>query len=147
MTKKERKPTKEQEYLSGWQRCQADFLNYKKDEVERFKALVDYKTEEWAIEILKIIDLFERAEAEVKKTKDTEGFLHIKKHFINFLIDQGIELINTKEGKQFNPEFEEVIETEGGEEDGIITEIIQKGYTYNKRVIRPTRVKVSKKHE
>ena len=147
MTKKEKKPTKEQEYLAGWQRCQADFLNYKKDEAERLKALVDYKTEEWAIEILKIIDLFERAEAEVKKTKDTEGFLHIKKYFIDFLTDLEIKPINTKLGDKFNPEFEEVIETEQGDKDNIIIEIIQKGYTYNKKVIRPTRIKVSKKHE
>jgi len=145
MTKKDKKPTKEQEYLSGWQRCQADFLNYKKDEGVRLNALVDYKIEEWAIEILKIIDLFERAEMETKKTKETEGFLHIKKYFESFLFNQEIEKINTKIGDKFNPEFEEVLETKEGDEDGVIIDIIQKGYTFNNKVIRPTRIKVTKK--
>lgn len=135
-------------YLAGWQRCRADFLNYKKQESERLGALVDYEKEEWALELLAVIDQFEKAKEEAAKDKSAviEGFLQIKKYFEDFLRRQGIKEIQTREGEIFNPEAEEAIETVAQEsaEEGEILKVIQKGYQYKDKVIRPARVRVAK---
>lgn len=134
-------------YLAGWQRCRADFLNYKKNEGERLKSLVDFEKEEWALELLNVIDHFEKAKEQVGKEKDSviEGFLQIQKYFEGFLRRQGVEKIESKEGEVFNPETDEVIETEEEEDkkQGEILKIIQQGYKYKNKIIRPTRVRVA----
>jgi len=138
-----------QEYLSAWQRCSADFLNYKKEEGERFQRMLDYQKEERALELLSILDHFERAKKGVtKEEKDSsvlEGFLQIQKYFESFLKKQGVRELKTEIGRKFEPRFEEVIETveDKEKEEGTILEIIQKGYQYKEKIIRPTRVRVS----
>jgi len=134
-------------YLAGWQRCQADFLNYKKEEGERLKSLIDYEIEDWTYELLAIIDQFNRAKQEIEKTTSViQGFLQIEEYFKNFLKSKNIEEIKTEVGKSFNPEVEEVIETgeKKGAKEGEILAIIRKGYKYKNKVIRPTQVKVAK---
>ncbi len=134
-------------YLAGWQRCQADFLNYKKQESERLRALVDYEKEEWALELLTVLDQFEKAKEEAAKDKNAviEGFLQIQKYFEDFLKRQGIKEIQTKIGDIFNPEVEEVIETakKEGAKEGEILKVIQKGYKYKDKVIRAARVRAA----
>ncbi|MCX6738101.1 MAG: nucleotide exchange factor GrpE [Candidatus Parcubacteria bacterium] len=138
-------------YLSGWQRSQADFLNYKKEEAERFKKMVDFEKEEWILELLNVLNLFEKAESGIQeqdsKHSVIEGFVQIKKYFEDFLIKQGVKEIKSEVGKIFNPHFEEVIETveDNEKEEGTIVDIIQKGYLFKERVIRPAHVRVTKK--
>jgi molecular chaperone GrpE len=138
-------------YLAGWQRSQADFLNYKKEEAERFKKMVDFEKEEWILELLNILNLFEKAESgrkeQDKEHSVIEGFVQIKKYFEDFLIKQGVIEIESEPGKIFNPHFEEVIETvkDNDKEEGTIVDIIQKGYLFKERVIRPAHVRVTKK--
>jgi len=137
-------------YLAYAQRCKADFLNYKQDESNRKKILIDYQKEEWALELLSILDLFERAMEEIPHNRRdasfVEGFSQIQKRFKDFLKKQGINEIKTEKGKIFDPNFEEVIEAVEDEEkeEGTILEIVQKGYKYGDKVIRAARVKVSK---
>ena len=45
-----------EEYLNGWKRERADFLNYKKDEMERISQLVTYANEELILKIIPILD-------------------------------------------------------------------------------------------
>ena len=138
------------QYLAYAQRCKADFLNYKDKEGKRLRAFIDYEKEDWVLELLSILDQFERAGKEAPKKKQCstfiEGFFQIKKYFGDFLEKQGIKEVETHIGKTFDPNFEEAIEIIEDKEkkDGTILEIIQKGYRYNKKIIRPTRVKVSK---
>ena len=48
-------------------------------------------------------------------------------------------------GEKFNPEFHESIgEIKSKEKQGIVAEEVQKGYKLNNKVIRPSRVKISK---
>ncbi|MBU3964617.1 nucleotide exchange factor GrpE [Patescibacteria group bacterium] len=138
-------------YLAGWQRSQADFLNYKKGEGEKFQRIFDYKKEEWILELLDILDLFDQAEKQNKQDKKEqgkayvlEGFLQIKKYFEDFLKRHGVQEIIIESGKEFNPHFEEVVETVDGKEDGIIIEVVRKGYQINEKVIRVAQVKVTK---
>ena len=137
------------EYLAGWQRARADFINYKKEEGQKFQELLKYAVESLVLNFLAILDNFEAAEKnlkdERKKEPDIKGFLQIKKQIEDFLKQQGLEEIETK-GEKFNPSFHEAIEgiEKKGSEPGEIIEIVQKGYKLNGKVIRPVKVKITK---
>jgi len=48
-------------------------------------------------------------------------------------------------GEEFNPEFHEAIErVESDKESGIIIQQVQKGYLFNNKLLRPSKVKVAK---
>jgi len=161
---------KREEYLNGWKRERADFLNYKKDEMERIEGLLCYASEENILKILPILDNFDIAtrqnflsensggQGKEMTEKIIQGFQNIQKQVEEFLKSQGIEEIKSI-GELFNPNFHEAVgeleeasgEKEKGEEgekreikSGIIVEEVQKGYMLNGKVIRPARVKVSK---
>lgn len=137
------------QYLQGWQRARAEFLNYKKEEAQRMKEILDYAKEPLILEILPILDNFELAEKtlkeESKKSPEIQGFLLIKKQFQEFLKKQGVEEIESLH-KKFDPLCHEVVEEVDTDEfeTGTVVEEIQKGYKINNRVLRPAKVKVAK---
>lgn len=138
---------RQDEYLAGWQRARADFLNYKKEEMERIGAIIQFANADFILRILPILDNFEKAEKETpedkKKDKFLEGLLQIQIQLRDFLKNQGVEEIKTL-GEKFDPNFHEVVEQVEGEESGKIVEVIQKGYTIQDRIIRPAKVKIIK---
>ncbi len=137
------------EYLAGWQRARADFLNYKKDEIERMKQLLEYAGEEMILRILPILDNLELAEKHLpenlKQDQRVKGLLQIKKLFEDFLKNQGIEPIEAA-GKKFDPARHEVVEEIEikDKEPGIVAEEVQKGYLINQKLLRPTKVRITK---
>ncbi len=135
------------EYLAGWQRARADFLNYKKEEMERISALLAYSGEELILKILPILDNFELVEKkmpeDLKKDESVKGILQIKNQILDFLKNQGVEEIKTV-GEKFDPNLHEAVETQDGQESGIILEEVQKGYMINGRLLRAAKVKVAK---
>ena len=137
------------EYLAGWQRARADFLNYKKDEIERIEGLVAYSNEELILKLLPIIDNFDVAEKKIsedlKNNEDVKGLLQVKIQMLDFLKKYNVEEIKSV-GERFDPNFHEVVEQIEieGKESGIIIEEAQKGYMINGRLLRVTRVKVAK---
>ncbi len=154
-----------EEYLNNWKRAQADFENYKKEEVERISTLIKYAKEDMILNILPILDNIELAEKQLpeklKKGEEgtpqsiewTKGFLQIKKQIEEFLKKEGIEEIKAM-GEKFYPETMEAVgeadlssealaKGEGGK-SGIVIEELQKGYNMNGKVLRPAKVKISK---
>jgi len=160
---------RKEEYLAGWQRERADFLNYKKEEMERIGELMKYANEELILKILPVLDNFELAEKNLKENRDDneyiKGLLQIKRQLLDFLKCQGVEEINSV-GEKFDPNFHEVVEEvpsdspalasakagdlakEGVESEavksGTIIEEVQKGYKTNNGLLRPAKVKVAK---
>lgn len=133
----------EKEYLAGWKRARADLLNYKKEEMERIGGLVEYAHAEFLLKLLPILDNLERAE----KTIQDPGFLQIAKQFRDFLKRQGVAELNPAAGKEkFNPEVHEAVgeAEETNLEPGTITEVVEKGYTLNKKLLKPAKVKLAK---
>jgi len=136
-----------EDYLAGWQRARADFLNYKKEEMERITALIAYSGEELILKMLPILDNFELIEKklpeELKKDENVKGVLQLKNQIVDFLKNQGVEEIKSV-GQKFDPNLHEAVEIkEGGESETIIEEV-QKGYVINGRLLRPAKVKVVK---
>jgi len=138
-----------EEYLAGWQRERADFLNYKKGELERIGEIIKYGDLGLILKILPIADNFELAEKNLpenlKTDENVKGILQTKNQILDFLKNQGVEEIKSV-GEKFDPNFHEVIEEVEvkDKESGIIIEEIQKGYKINGRLLRPAKVKISK---
>ena len=140
---------KASEYLAGWQRERADFLNYKKEEMERITGLVGYAAQELVIRMLPILDNLDLAEKklpeDLRKDENVKGLLLVKNQISEFLKSQGIEEIKSM-GEKFDPKLHEVIEEVEvkDKEKGIIVEEIQKGYKINGELLRPARVRITK---
>ena len=135
-----------EEYLSGWQKERADFINYKKNEEERLKEIWLFQKKKIVLEILLILDNIKRAKKEIpkeiKKNQWAEGVLKIKNQIENFLRKEEVEEIKYEES--FNPEIHEAVEVVEGKDDKII-EVLQSGYLFKGKVLRPVMVKVGKK--
>ena len=140
---------KKEEYLAGWQRARADFLNYKKEEMQRIGALVGMSQAEIILKLLPILDNFdiieEKLSDDLKNNPEVKGILQIKTQIQDFLKKYGIEEIKSL-GKKFDPNFHEVVEQIEikEKESGIIIEETQKGYTLQGKIIRAAKVKVAK---
>ena len=140
-----------EEYLNGWKRERADFLNYKKDEMERMGQLAKYANEELILKIIPILDNICLAEShvpeELKENSWINGFSQIKIQLVEFLKKEGIEPIKTL-GEKFDPNLMEAIEEVSGSprpaKSGAVVEEVQRGYTMHGKIIRPAKVRVTK---
>lgn len=139
MEEEPKQENKEQEYLNNWKRSAADFINYKKGEVERGGMLIGYAKEGMFFNLLPIIDSIYLAAAAFGE----EGFAPVQKQIEEFLKKEGIEVIETA-GQKFNPEIMEIVEEIEGGEGGTVAEELQRGYKMDDKVLRPAKVKVSK---
>ena len=146
MAKKECKDCKKhknqlEELKSLMVRLQADFENHKKRaEKENQKAIV-YANQKMTVDLLPVIDSFEAA-----MDNSDEGLKILYTQLMKALTAYGLQKIEA-EGKKFDPEQHEAMMTEEGKEDDMVLEELQSGYVMNDMVIRPTKVKVSKKND
>ena len=126
------------------QRLQAEFENYKKY-VEKEKAeFVKYAKADLIEKLLPLLDSFELAlKNSAEKKELLKGVELIYSQFYSMLEKEGLKKIDVK-GK-FDPHLHEVLlkEKSDKEEDAILEEL-QKGYILNGKVLRFSKVKVSK---
>lgn len=141
------------ENLDGWQRCQADFENYKKRSSESQKDLVKYATQSIILEILPVIDNFhastDHIPAEQKDNSWVTGIMYIQKQLENIVTENGVEEIEVKVGGNFDPIYHEAIEDKECVDCKVdhkyknkIKKVLTKGYKIGDRVIRAARVVV-----
>ena len=132
-----------EEYLNGWKRAKADYLNLKKEMEAQNKEIKEWLSKIFLLPILDIMDNFDRA-----GILDV-GIEGIKKQFEDFLKANGVEEMKVV-GEKFDPLKHEAIESvEGGPpaqggESGRIIEEVRRGYLVNGEVLRPAKVKVYK---
>jgi molecular chaperone GrpE len=137
--------TERKEYLEGWQRAKADLINYKKDEMKRFEEMTRFASEELIKDILPALDSFNLALSHIKSPEAEKGVLLIRSQLEDILKRRGLGIIEAKRGEKFNPAIHEsVAEVESEEEEGVIVEEVQKGYSLAGKILRPARVKLSK---
>ena len=126
-------------------RRQADFDNYRKRIERERKDEARRSTGRLLQELLPVLDGFERALAAHPAHDDyRKGVELIYRHLWDTLSKQGIERI-AAEGKPFNPHFHEAIERVETHEypDGLILQVVQEGYLFDGRVLRPSLVRVA----
>jgi len=143
---------KERELQDKILRLGAEFENYKKRVQKERQDWIKYAGETFILELLSIVDNFERAFQAADKTQDF-GVLHKGVEMIlieieRFLKEKGVKKIEAVD-KQFDPHRHEAIEhIECQErEENTIVEELQSGYELNGKVVRPAKVKVSKRLE
>lgn len=137
------------EYLEGWQRARADFINAKKEEEKSREEFVSFSTKEVLREFISLADSFEMAfrDQDIWNRADPkwrEGIEHIYKQLVEIFGRREVAAIEAK-GSRFNPLEHESVEEVGVDDknlDGIVLEEVQRGYKIHDRVLRPARVKV-----
>lgn len=128
------------EYLDGWQRSRADFINARRDEEKRIENSLHYAKAEILREFLTLIDSVDMA----KKHKESDELAQIDRQFSEILKRQEIRPIECV-GELFSPELHEAlmqIDVDSEDKDNRVIEELQKGYMINDKVLRPSKVKV-----
>ena len=126
-------------------RLMADFQNYKKRVEKEKKDLYSYANEKLVEEMLPVLDNFERAlEQETGGDGFKEGMDMIFKQLGDVLAKAGLAEIAALD-EVFDPNVHNAVMTEDSEqyESGKVSGVMQKGYTLNGKVIRPSMVKVA----
>ena len=132
-------------------RIQAEMLNFKKRKEDEVASFYKYCNEDLIEELLPVIDNFERA-IQMDTSEDTsdevkrflEGFKMIYGNLVSILKKEEVKEIEAS-GIEFDPNYHQAVLTEHDETkpSGVVLEVLQKGYTYKDKVIRPAMVKVN----
>lgn len=143
----EEEKNKAEEYLSSWQRTQADFANYKRRTEQERSELITSANAGLILDILPIMDDMERALDSLPEASTelawVEGIQLIYRKLQSMLGNRGLKEIQAA-GQVFDPHFHEAVAYEEGGEEGIIVRETQKGYILGDRVLRPSLVTVGK---
>ena len=130
-------------------RQNADMVNYRKRKEDEINKMLKFCNEDIIKELLPILDNFERAintteELTEKEQKFLTGFKMIYCSIQNIMEQNEVKAIDGS-NKPFDPVYHNAIMLEKNEayEPGMVIEVLQKGYLYKDKVIRPAMVKVS----
>lgn len=143
---KEELKKKDQEVLVA----KADLINYRKRKDEEVVRMLKFCNEDLIKQMLPIMDNFERAikldddNLEDEVSKFLEGFKMIYCNMQNVMNNFEVKQIDGA-NKPFDPVYHNAImvEQREGVEPGMVLEVLQKGYIYKDKIIRPAMVKVS----
>ncbi len=119
-------------------RAVADYRNLEKRLEDEKKDFVKYANRELLLRLIPAFDTLFLAEKYVAD----EGIKLTIKHLKESLREVGVDMIDAV-GKDFDPEFMEVVVTDAGEEN-VVLEELRPGYTINGKLVRPVQVKVGK---
>lgn len=139
---------KAEEYLNGWKRAKADYLNLKKETEKQQAEFVRFSNAALIIEILPIYDhlkmAFNHLPKDLKGHDWVKGIEGIKKQTQDFLEAMGIKEIKTIREK-FNPEYHEAVahEKKEGFKTDYVFEETKPGYMLHDKVLYPAKVKVA----
>lgn len=130
-------------------RIAAEMVNTLRRKDEETNRLLKYSNESLITELLPVIDNFERALNVDVTSNDVESYQKGMTMIYNSLKNI-LEKFEVKEieaiDKEFDPSYHQAVmqEEKEGTKENIVIEVLQKGYTYKDKVIRPAMVKVSK---
>jgi len=129
-------------------RAQAELQNYRK-RVEREKNdIYRFANEKYLSDFLNVVDTIDRAKIMMIDTTDTvtvsDGIELIQKQINEFLDRQGVKAITALDQPFDHNLHHAVLSEESDKGEGIVLEELQKGYTLNDKILRPSMVKVSK---
>ena len=131
-------------------RNQAETINYRKRKDEELMKMIQMANSEIVLEILPLLDDFERAVSMDDDNPDDEvsrflsGFMMIYENFMSALRKFNLKEIDGI-NKPFDPIYHDALMKEKRDdvEPGTVIEILQKGYLMNGKVLRPAKVKIS----
>lgn len=135
--------------LAGWQRAQADFINYKRRVEQEKEEVGKFANATFMLSILPVLDDLGRAFASIpphlSKLTWVDGVRLIERKLQAILEAQGLSEIKAL-GEPFDPKLHEAA-MHGKGKEGMVIEELQKGYKLHDRVIRPATVVVGSGEE
>ena len=137
-------------YLDMLQRTKADYENYRKRQERDRATFLKYANQDILKQLLNVMDNLRRAIDQGKQSEvDSnffEGICLVQKELEKTLQDNCVSEIEAK-GKAFNPNYHEAVsQIESADHPEMtVLEDFDKGYVYHDRVLRPSKVVVSKK--
>lgn len=130
-------------------RKQADFENFRRRMQREKTEAATYANQQLLLDIITIIDDFERAIKSAEESRDFDAFhdgiVMIEKQFTSMLERKwGLQRFDA-EGEEFDPQKHEAVASEPspGAEAAKVAEEFQKGYMLHDRVLRSAKVKVA----
>ena len=135
--------------IEKWKRALADYQNLEKRKEQEILDKVNIKTDKLIIDFLNVYENFVRAkDVYVNKEISVEGLDIIIKNMESILSEYEVKRIDTV-GKIFDPNLHEAVSTVNDQnlDDNTITKEIAKGYISQNRVIKASKVIVSKKNQ
>lgn len=129
-----------EEYKAKYLRALADYQNFERRMQEQRVEWIKSANKTLILKLLSFLDDLDRAELFIKD----QNLVHVKNTFFKTLKGEGleeIELVNM----EYNPETAEVVNMVEGTQDGMVVEVLRKGYRYNGQIVRVAQVTVSKK--
>lgn len=141
--------TEKGDYLAGWQRAKADYINLKNTEDKNRGDIVRFAKEGLLTELIPLADSFDMAMGnkvawEQAPENWRRGIEYIYNQLTSIFKDNGLEMLIPKPGDPFDPNVHEsigLIPTEDQKQDGTILEVVTKGYILQGKIIRPAGVK------
>jgi len=131
-------------------RARAELENFRKRALREQETVRDIAVMDLVRLVLPVLDNFDRAldsASDHKKFKAFhKGIALIEQQLYKALEEGGVERIKAV-GKHFDPNFHEAVTMEDNKDrpDGTVLEELQKGYVYRGRVLRPAKVRISRK--
>ncbi len=131
-------------------RNQAELVNFKRRKEDEVSHMMKYCNEDILKSLLPIIDNFERGlmmddnDLSDEVSKFLSGFKMIYTDIIGIMNKNEVKEIEA-EGIEFDPKVHQAVLMDHDEEKphGVVLEVLQKGYMYKDKVIRPAMVKVN----
>lgn len=120
----------------------AEFENYKRRTARERIELFKTANQEVLLAMLPVLDDFDRALAEIKKTDDNiliQGVELIQEKLKSTLVSKGLEEVEIKAGDAFDADFAEAITqipAPSAKMKGKIVDVIEKGYKLGDKIIR-----------
>ena len=134
-------------------RLRADFENYRKRSVAEREEIISFANEVLLVALLPVLDNFERTIEAINNLTGLDksieeilkGIALVHRHMLDTFTKMGLEEIAAA-GKNFDPIFHEAAlqKKDPQHQSGEIIEVLQKGYLFKGKIIRPAMVVVVK---
>ncbi len=131
-----------EELLSRLRYLQADFENYRKRVSRETEAVVKFANEALLARLLPVLDDFDAALAHLNG-EESKGVRMVHDNMLKALGDAGLEEIPA-EGQKFDPYVHDCVQQapDPDREDGLVKEVVRKGYRVQDHILRPAQVTV-----
>ena len=137
------------EYLDGWQRARAEFVNYRRREEQQKKQTEVAVKSRVLTQLLPVIDDLERAfeavPVDIEDNPWVNGLSLVGHKWLTSLSRVGLSVLPVQPGDAFDPSYHEALthEPHSDFDEGAIIQIVQRGYKLDDVVLRPALVRVS----
>ena len=143
------------DYMNGWQRERADFVNFKKRAEDERKDYIKFANESLLEEMLVVLESFDMAFMNKEAWNAVPanwrtGVEYIHSQLVKILDNNGLKELSPKEGDKFDPHLhvaEEMSPVSEKDKDGLIISLKKKGYTLNGKIIIAPKVIVGEYKE